>query len=148
MKDYSLAEVFEMEKDTIVELYPYFEDSKQIKLIEMYDGHKYLYYIDDKGNMKDGVIVNNWLMYEARFIKVKPSVSLAEVINQNKRCKIEHYMINQLIENEEDGQSFLWLSEYQYLKDIMCAIAEEFNKTGFNEILREAKWYLEESEDE
>lgn len=148
MKEYSLQEVFQMQKGTIVECYPYDESERKIIITEGIAGNKYLYYIDDEGCHEEGVVVSSWLTDKARFVKVKPSVSLVEVIKSDSRCKIDYYRIDELIEDEEDGQSFLWLKEYQYLKDIMCAISEEFNKTAFNEILRNAKWYIEESEDE
>jgi hypothetical protein len=147
MKEYSLQEVFQMKKGTIIECYPYDESQRKIVVTEGIAGNKYLYYIDDEGYHEEGVGVSSWLTDKARFIKVKLPVSFTEVINSDSRCKIEHYMIDQLME-DEDGQNFLWLKEYQHLRDIMFAISEEFNKTGFKEILRDAKWYLESEGDE
>jgi hypothetical protein len=129
--------------------YNFEEVMLNIKKGETYESTEDIYNLETITKGDIGIIFNKESKFlvsgvddKQRFIKVKPSVSLAEVISQDKRCKIENDMINQLI--EEDGQNFLWLTEYQYLKDIMCVISEEFNKTAFNEILRNAKWYLED----
>jgi hypothetical protein len=148
MKEYSLQEVWKMPKGTIIECYPYDESERKIIVTEGIAGNKYLYYIDDEGCHEESVPISSWLTDKAKFVKVKPSVSLIEVINSDERCKIDYYRINELIEDEEDGQNFLWLKEYQYLKDIIQTISEEFNKTAFNEILRNAKWYLESEDDD
>lgn len=79
-----------------------------------------------------------------RFVKVEKPVSFNDVLNSDSKCKIEHWRIADLISDKDDGQNFLWLQEYQNLDDIIHAIGEEFNTIAVKEILKDAKWYLEE----
>jgi len=86
-------------------------------------------------------VLNKRIM-DSKFVKVKVErlVSFSDVINSDYKCKVKHYRVEGLIQEES---SYTWLEEYQDLKDIMLALSEEFNTIALKEIINKGQWYLE-----
>lgn len=90
IKEYSVMEVLQMPKGTILKLFPYDESEGRVIVSEGVNKNKYLYYIDDEGCHEEGVIISNWIMDKPRFIKVeepKP-VTTAEAFKALEEGKI------------------------------------------------------------
>jgi hypothetical protein len=69
--EYTVQEVLEMPKGTILKLFPYDESEREIIVAEGIAGNKYLYYIDDESCHEEGVIISSWIMEKPRFKIVK-----------------------------------------------------------------------------
>lgn len=62
---------------------------------------------------------------------IKQSVTFEEVLNSNKRCKIEHELLHEKL-------------EYQPFDNLMYYLSNTYYENDFKQILIEGKWYLED----
>ncbi|MEX0083017.1 hypothetical protein AB2T90_11340 [Clostridium butyricum] len=70
----------------------------------------------------------------AKFIPVQKPVTINEVLNSNKLCKIKHKDLYYRNEN--------YYKEYHSLEDLLHELTEDYSDA--RTILREAEWYLQE----
>lgn len=87
---------------------------------------------------------------EDEWILIKQPVTFEEVLSLNKRCKVEHELINDEINiccNEKvikDSCKFLISGRYLELNYLMLALSWIFSNEGIRKIIEEGKWYLED----
>jgi hypothetical protein len=150
MKEYSLQEVLDTERvdfktksGTIV----YAEKGQlYIKLKIIMDEVKWIC-----------PLTKEWL--ETKFMKVQEPVNFMEVVSSNKKCKVEHELITDIINSditlrEFDGDTleYKWFVEYKdkgylQLNLLMSVIMGFLNVRDFKTVIEEGKWYLSEEED-
>jgi hypothetical protein len=146
MREYNFNELLEEDINTQFEV-KYKDGNTDISYITVQkhedDRGKYLEWDSGDEEFNEEVTITE-KMSQATFIKVekllKP-VSFMEVVNSDRRCKVDYYRINELIEEEDSG--FEWLTQYQNLDNIMNTLSREFNTIAFKEIIAKGKWYLE-----
>lgn len=127
--------------------YSFEEVIANIKVGETYKCTKDIYYINKISRNDAGFKFNNGKSIEGcatnnaqRFVKEYNPVSFMDVVKSDKRCKVEYYRLDDLI---EEDSSFQWLKSYQNLDDIIYTLSKEFNTIAFKEFLINGKWYLE-----
>jgi hypothetical protein len=82
-------------------------------------------------------VIYNGIRDTQRFIKVETPVSFKDVLNSNKKCRIEHSKINK-------AWLRLWLDEYQPVNAILYQLVKEFNSDDFSDIVEEGEWHIEQ----
>lgn len=92
------------------------------------DGDKYLDWVDG-----DQLKVFDFLFNSATFIPIQQPVSFMEVVDSGKRCRVEY-------SNAPDG--------YWFLDDMLYWLGGENPCELCAEIIKNGKWYIEESEEE
>ncbi|GAA0115248.1 hypothetical protein [Clostridium senegalense] len=65
------------------------------------------------------------------FKLIKQPVTFEEVLNSEKRCKVEHELLHEQF-------------EYQPLDNLMYYLSYSYYENDFKQILKEGKWYLED----
>lgn len=75
-----------------------------------------------------------------RWTLIEQSVIFDEVLKNNKKCRVEHELINKcnFIGGELEG-----LKEFNELDCIMCILSCRLDSESLKTIIREGKWYLE-----
>ncbi len=85
-------------------------------------------------------------LINAKFIPIQQLVSFMEVVNSNKKCRVEHKYVEE-IRAVTDLQDF-YINEFRnndciplnYLMHILCY---HTSQEDLKEIIKEGKWYLE-----
>lgn len=90
-------------------------------------------FLDMCGNLISSKLITYDLI-NAKFIPVKKPVTINEVLNSNKLCKIKHKDL--YYRNES------YYKEYHSLEDLLHELTEDYSDA--RTILREAEWYLQE----
>lgn len=73
-------------------------------------------------------------------IKVDEPVNFSDVLHSDKRCRVEHELIDKLIENDEYDFNF---AEYNEIDDLLFNITKQYEAKETRNILLNGKWYLE-----
>lgn len=66
-------------------------------------------------------------------IKKDVPVSFIDVVNSNKKCRVEH----ELVEND------IYEKEYHELKEVIGVMTAWYSTEELKRVIREGKWYLE-----
>lgn len=96
----------------------------------------------------------------AKFISIKQKpVSFMDIVDSNKKCKVEHELITDLLnsditlkEFDNDELEYKWFMEYKnkgYLQiNLLMDIVMGFlNAREYKTVIKEGKWYLSDEED-
>ena len=75
---------------------------------------------------------------------VQKSVTFDEVVNSDKRCRVEHKLIDVYYSIHTSQPFGKYLYEYHKLYLHIHALSEVFDDEEFKEIIKNGKWYLEE----
>ena len=89
------------------------------------------------------------------FKKVNKPVSFQDVLNSDKKCKVEHELIDRCIKNMsvcytygvdylETAISDIKTDNYMYLDSLMSGLGLALSNQRLKEVINDGKWYLEE----
>jgi hypothetical protein len=78
--------------------------------------------------------------YLQRFVKVETPVSFMEVINYDSKCRVEHELIDKIMNDEENNFNF---NEYMEIDEVLFQMTNKYGASETREILSNGKWYLE-----
>ena len=93
------------------------------------------------------------------FIPISKPVSFMDIVDSNKKCKVEHELITDLLnsditlkEFDNDELEYKWFMEYKnkgYLQiNLLMDIVMGFlNAREYKIVIKEGKWYLSDEED-
>lgn len=125
MKEYSLQEVISI----IENGEEYRSDSPlwEIKSIKKVNGNINFIY---NGTKNDSVGVNA----NQRFIKVEQPVSFMDVVNSNKKCRVEHDFLKDSV----------WYNDYKEFEDMLYDLGKCYASVDIKKVILEGKWYLED----
>lgn len=70
-----------------------------------------------------------------RFIKVETPVSFNDVLNSDKKCRIEH----DLIDNDEYSKN------YHELDNLMNVMSKWYTSEELKTVIKEGRWFLEQN---
>jgi len=141
MKKYKLWEVIKMMAE---------DKSKVFRCLEL---ENELMWKDDYLLFENGneLILNNYAMdYEWKL--VKRAVTFEEVLNSNKKCRVEHELIDSGLDDEITSNDNVTLEDYQTLKEgnymelhnLISVLPWILSNEEFKQVLKEGKWYLED----
>ena len=86
------------------------------------------------------MLTSNSAFYEI----VEKSVTFMEAVNSDKRCRVEHKLIDGYYSIHTNQPFGKYLYDYHKLYLHMHALSEVFDNEKFKEIIKNGKWYLEE----
>jgi hypothetical protein len=93
------------------------------------------------------------------FIPIPQPVGFMEVVESNKKCKVEHELMNDLLNSDitlkefnNDELEYKWFLEYSnkgylQLNLLMDVVMGFFNAREYKTVIKEGKWYLSDEED-
>ncbi len=91
--------------------------------------------------------VFDFLFSNIKFIPIQKPVSFMEVVNSNKRCKVEHEYVKEI--RRLSDLCFVYKlefkkGEYMPLNYLMYALGYHCSQEDIQEIIKNGIWYLEE----
>lgn len=89
------------------------------------------------------MLASNSAFYEI-IPKVQEPVSFMDAVNSDKRCRVEHKLIDGYYSIHTSQPFGKYLYDYHKLYIHMHALSEVFNDEKFKDIIKNGKWYLEE----
>lgn len=83
---------------------------------------------------------------------VKQPVTFEEVLNSDKKCRVEHELIDSGLDDEITSNDNVTLEDYQTLKEgnymelhnLISVLPWILSNEEFKQVLKEGKWYLED----
>lgn len=122
-KEYTLQEVFEFEEETEFECRGY-------KII-IKDNILFCCFDIGKDKWMECVINKNWVIAKYKLIQIEKEVTFQEVLSSEGKCRVEHGLINKIIEPDYLQVVLLWLCNY-------------YNTIEIKEIIKHGKWFIKE----
>lgn len=104
------------------------EDYKNNKTLN-WNSEKYGY---SQVRITDGVV-------NLKFVQIHKFVTFDEVLKSDKRCRVEHELVNK-INNDEYG----YFDKYRTFDICIWNLTQELNSEKLKKVITEGKWYLEE----
>ncbi|OOM81640.1 hypothetical protein CLPUN_10290 [Clostridium puniceum] len=123
MKLYTIQEVFEEAIGTEFEVVG---NMKTIKVADGVQGRILCWSNGEKALLSEVTIA-------AKFIKIPKPVSFMDVVNSDKKCRIEH----ELVDNE------IYEKEYHDFREVIRVMTTWYSTKELKQVIREGKWYLE-----
>lgn len=121
---------------------------RDIKEGEVWENENFAISIDYDGDIaidKRNGIINNaggiWIGSGREFKLKQQPVTFEEVLNSDKRCRVEHNMFD--LEELMTEEMIISESNYFDVDEILYAITNKFYTNDTKRILKECKWYLE-----
>uniref|UniRef100_UPI000A911BFE hypothetical protein n=1 Tax=Clostridium sp. ATCC 25772 TaxID=1676991 RepID=UPI000A911BFE len=79
-------------------------------------------------------------------------VTFEEVLNSNKKCRVEHELIDSGLDDEITSNDNVTLEDYQTLKEgnymelhnLISVLPWILSNEEFKQVIKEGKWYLED----
>lgn len=122
-----------------------FEDSNTVRLNGLLDGKELTWLNGEKATCGSKFI-------DSIFIPIQQPVSFMEVVNSDKKCRVEHPIINSRVLN---GSTMNLCLEAKEMKEGKCLklnwilyiIGYSVDSEMLRTVIKEGKWYIEESEE-
>jgi hypothetical protein len=131
-KKLNIIEAMKMPVGTLFEVYGKHgnKDSRIAKIIEepTHETEKMLVW-DNRAFIK--IDITNYIA-DATFVPIPKSVSFMEIVNSDKRCKVEH-----------EKYITRYDLEYCALDGLLYFLCSEYDDKSIKEIIKEGKWYTE-----
>ena len=128
--------------------YSFEEVIANIKEGETYKCTSDIYIIQTIHRNEIGLKINNYEPLERcgtndvqRFVKIETPVSFNDVLHSDKKCRVEHELIDRLINNEENDFDF---TEYNEIDDLLFEITNQYIADETRDVLINGRWYIEE----
>jgi hypothetical protein len=87
-------------------------------------------------------------LIDATFIPIQQPVNFMEVVNSDKKCRVEHEAITDFLKDKKPNEYwYLQDDRCHHLTEILHVLCYVFCPSLFNRVIKEAKWYIEESEE-
>ena len=139
-KGLNIIEAMEMPIETEFEVWREHCEGKVIIKKSDYTsvGEKYLYW----SNGKDKVIIGDYIL-SAKFKvieKQQKPVNFMEVVNSDKKCKVEHELIDEL----KDYDKSIDYSKFYDFDFLISYLSNDFYGDKLRLIIKEGRWYLGE----
>jgi hypothetical protein len=99
-------------------------------------------------NRANSSIVVTDSIADAVFKKIQQPVSFMEVVNSNKKCRVEHTFIDNYSMCDNSLIRSMYKKEYVGLGIVLEGLSKFYNSICLKEIIKNGKWYIEESEAE
>jgi hypothetical protein len=152
MKEYTLQEVFEEKEGTEFEVYHNGNDKNIKNIVIIYANEdKRLYWADgEKVQLRESLA-------KGKFIKVQQPVSFMDVVNSNKKCKVEYELVTAMLISKDIkfdkhfiAESFraMQKDEYIYVDEVVLVLSKYLGAKALRKVIKEGKWYLEDKVDE
>ena len=75
-----------------------------------------------------------------KFVKVEEPVSFVDVLKSDKKCRVEHEIIEKLMSNEENDFDF---DEYMEIDEVLFELTNQCEASETRDVLLNGIWYLE-----
>lgn len=97
---------------------------------------------------KDKPVIIGDYSLSISFVIVQKPVSFMEVVNSNKKCRVEHSFIDNYSMCDNSLIKSMYKKEYMGLGLILEGLSKFYNSVCLKEIIKNGRWYIEESEDD
>lgn len=136
-KKLNITEAMKMPIGTEFEVFSTLNRKADVNMIlrENENNKKYLEWVDN-----EPLKVFEFLM-DTTFIPIQQPVSFMEVVKSDKKCKVEHKLMN----CHFDEYSFN-LKGYKFFSNVMETLGDVHTSRELRKIILEGKWYIEEIE--
>jgi hypothetical protein len=81
-----------------------------------------------------------------KFIKINKPITFNGVLNSNKKCRVEHEIIDKILDETSQDASLAWRlrkTNYTSLANIMESLGHYCSGEGIRDIIKEGRWHLE-----
>jgi len=150
-KKYSALELLDFPVKTRFKV----NDSENLVEIGIVDKIKGIFTVNNKLNgfgwAKEQCIPFNELWLATEFIKIQQPVSFMDVVDSDKKCRVDHEFIESIKKNNQAEtvyNSEFKKGEYLPLNYLMCILGGNSTENNIKEIIKKGKWYLEDKIDE
>lgn len=138
-----------------------FKISSSGNLVEVgtVDKIKGIFTVNNKGFCwdKEKCIPFNELWLTTEFIKILQPVSFMDVVNSNKKCKVEYGLVTTMLISKDitfdkyfidESFSAMQRDEYIYFDRVVLVLSKYLGAEFLRKVIKEGKWYLEDDVDE
>ena len=74
-----------------------------------------------------------------KFVQIQKLVTFDEVVNSDKRCRVEHELVDKITGDDE----YSFFDSYTTFDNYIFNLAQELNSEELKKVITEGKWYLE-----